>query len=159
MGGDFDGDGKADFVIQRDDGQAQGAIWRRLTANGGSNDFFRVGLKDDTVVPGDFDGDGKMDVGFVRGDAVSGQMDWFYKPSSAPAEPFRYLGRWGSATFDFPVTGDYDGDGKSDMAVWRGIAEAPFTQNRFYINQSTSGFKQFVLGRTGDYPVANVNIH
>jgi hypothetical protein len=51
---------------------------------------------------------------------------------------------------DIPMPGDYDGDGKSDLAVW-----LPAAQGIFYIQQSTAGFTAIPWGLNGDRPTAN----
>ena len=54
--GDYDGDGKNDFVIQRASG-GSGVFWMNTTTAGISTITF--GNSSDVVVPGDYDGDGK----------------------------------------------------------------------------------------------------
>ncbi|MBS1768147.1 MAG: FG-GAP repeat protein, partial [Acidobacteria bacterium] len=62
-----------------------------------------------------------------------------------------------SAT-DFPTQGDFDGDGKTDLAVWRPNADP--TQNYFYVRTSSGGaLAQTEWGQNGDYPVNNYNAH
>jgi hypothetical protein len=47
-----------------------------------------------------------------------------------------------------PVSGDYDGDGKTDAAIWRnGI---------FYVQNSGGNVTYFGWGTTGDNPVASL---
>ena len=151
--GDYDGDGKNDFVIQRNDGGGQARFWRRYAT--GTTDTVNFGTPSDLIVPGDYDGDGKTDIAVVRG--ISGNINWFVVPSSTgvvSAAPFAVFGT--SAT-DYVVQGDYDGDGKTDVAIWRPNGDP--TQNFFYTLGSTAGLGRFEWGATGDFPVANFNSH
>ncbi len=149
--GDYDGDGKNDFVIQRNNGGGQARFWMLQTTSGFDTVVF--GTPTDVIVPGDYDGDGKTDIAVVRGSG--GQINWFVRPSSTgtiSASPFAIFGA--SAT-DFPAHGDYDGDGKTDPAIWRPSATPGMSA--FYYLGSTSGTAVFPYGQNGDYPVANFN--
>jgi hypothetical protein len=122
--GDFDGDGKADvaavdvhsgqwFVIPSSDPLQRGIprIPWGWTWGG-----WRAGM---VPAVGDFDGDGKADVAAV--DVHSGQ--WFVIPSSDPSQrglppdiPWGWTwGGWRAGMV--PAVGDFDGDGKADVAA------------------------------------------
>lgn len=143
--GDFDGDGKNDFVVQRSAGGGQGAFWHLLS--GGGTQIVPFGLDSDFILPADYDGDGKTDLAVSRTD--SGARVWFVRPSATPGAPYQVS--WGtSATADIRVLGDYDGDGKADFGIWR-----PATGTFWILNGANNAVTTSQLGATGDYPIAN----
>ena len=101
-----------------------------------------------TDAPVDFNGDGITDFVVVRntGGGPTGQITWFGQQNGGAAQIFI---PWGTAQ-DFFVPEDYDGDNKTDVAVWR--PGAPFTA-AFYVFQSlTSTVRSETFGQTGDDP-------
>jgi hypothetical protein len=151
--GDYDGDGKNDFVVQRNDGGGQARFWMLQTTAG--IDSVRFGTPTDVIVPGDYDGDGKTDLAVVRGSA--GQYNWYVRPSSTGAISGSPTAVFGASATDFFAQGDYDGDGKTDFAVWRPSATPG--ASTFWALGSTSGAFSVPFGQNGDYPVANYNRH
>lgn len=149
--GDYDGDGKNDFAIQRNNGGGQARFWMLQTTAGFESIIF--GTPTDVIVPGDYDGDSKSDLAVVR--ASGGSLNWFVRPSStgvispAPAAIF------GASATDFVAQGDYDGDGKTDVAIWRPSVTP--NASAFWVLGSTSGAFAVPFGQNGDYPVANYN--
>jgi len=148
--GDYDGNGKNDFVIQRNAGGGQARFWKLLDGGASSTEIF--GTPTDVIAPGDYDGDGKTDLAVFRG--VSGQFLWWVRPSGGGGDTATF---WGNSGTDLPVQGDYDGDGKTDIAVWR--PDVNPNLNFFYVNKSTGGLQTFEWGENNDYPVANYNTH
>jgi hypothetical protein len=149
--GDYDGDGKNDFVIQRNAGGGAANFWM-LFATGAINNSNIFGTPTDVIVPGDYDGDGKTDLATIRGTA--GTIEWRIRRSTNGTIDYVTFGQ--SAT-DFPVQGDYDGDGKTDIATWRPDVNPTLVFFRYL--GSTSGFRGVNWGQNGDYPVANLNAH
>jgi hypothetical protein len=161
--GDFDGDGKADFRIQRRVDIAnptanQPAIFYTLTAQGNiSIDYF--GISSDRILPGDYDGDGKTDIAIARGFNISpGNTTWYIRYSSGLPDYEVVFGRG----FNF-AQGDYDGDGKTDIGYF--IAGTTNDDTGFwYIESSTGQTKFFRFGArpsggagSGDLPIAGYN--
>jgi len=143
--GDYNGDGIADFGIQRGVAGA-GQFWIRLST-GVIQPVQTFGLSTDVVITADFDGDARTDLATARG--VSGAIQWAWQPSSGGAIQYRTFGT--SAT-DTIAPGDYDGDGRADPAVFR--------NGVFFVLNSTNGAPSFfTLGGAGDRVPANYNTH
>ena len=152
--GDYDGDGRNDFVIQRNNGGGQAAFWT-LLATGASGGVIPFGTPTDVIVPGDYDGDGRTDLAVVRG--VGGNINWYVRPSSTGVVSGGPTAIFGASATDLPTQGDYDGDGRTDFAIWRPSATPG--ASTFFVQGSTSGVFGFPFGANGDYPVANYNAH
>lgn len=157
--GDYDGDGRNDFVIQRDNGDGTSSFWQ-LFANQ-TRRIKNFGLSSDSIVPGDYDGDAKTDLAVVRAEQ-NDTIGWYWLPSSLGEANNNYQFRsFGSVTLnDATVQGDYDGDGRTDVAVWRPAAGGTNESSVFYVLRSGGGNVLFFpWGATNDYPVANYNFH
>ncbi|HEX8607554.1 MAG TPA: VCBS repeat-containing protein [Pedobacter sp.] len=149
--GDFDGDGIFDRAVQRKSGT--NLIFYILQSSLGAM-AVQFGNISDSFVPGDYDGDGKTDIAVFRWEFTSGEnSEWHVlKSSDGSVASYFWGGRsqWG----DIPVQGDYDGDGKTDLAVWRSV------DFKFYISKSTNGQSlAYSWGQTGDLPVASYDTH
>jgi hypothetical protein len=101
-----------------------------------------------TDAPVDFNGDGKTDFAVVRntGGGPSGQITWLTSQNGSGAATYT---QWGIAT-DIFVPADYDGDGKDDVAVWRGGTEG--TSYYYILNSSNNTFRADNFGLSGDDP-------
>lgn len=129
--GDFDGDGKNDYCIQRSNPSSptQGQFVLRRSSDAGV-EYIDWGLSSDFLIPGDYDGDGKTDF-CVRRTVSGSRIHYVLTRTGATSAT-----NWG-ITGDTSVPGDYDGDGKTDFAIWRGSTTPG--QTAFYVLNSGSG--------------------
>jgi YD repeat-containing protein len=125
--GDFDGDGKTDIAYARFDNQYISIDMQLATENSSRRWSYRSGSwrgpSAATFLTGDFDGDGKTDVAYVFNDAGLITIDVYHATNRSSADLQRWETRSGAwlcgsdwqqcGTF---VTGDFDGDGKTDIA-------------------------------------------
>lgn len=141
--GDFDGDGKDDFAVLRNNGSP--TYYINQSTEGIT--YAGFGLGTDKSVPADYDGDGRTDLAVIRNSG--GNIEWFV--SSSLSGEMLFKGFFGTASSDVPTYGDYDGDGKTDLAIWR--------PGEFWVQLSSNGNVITVpFGASGDYPIANREI-
>jgi hypothetical protein len=101
-------------------------------------------------LPLDFNGDRVSDYMAIQDSG--GQMVWwrysFHLTPGGSSSAFSF----GLFNEDIPVPGDYDGDQKCDIAVWR-PGPAPGSQSWFYVYRSLGNFVDFIpWGIAGDDP-------
>jgi subtilisin-like proprotein convertase family protein len=121
--GDYNNDGKDDLAVYRP-GALTGdqSFWfYRVTANGPILGR-QWGQNGDFPAPGDYDGDGSFDFVVQRNNGLGAGAFWHNYSSALPGILSRYK-EFGHPS-DVIVPGDYDGDGKCDLAVIRGIGGA-----------------------------------
>jgi len=139
--GDYDGDGRDDYAIYRDGTTEtpQSEFWI-LKSSDNTLLYHAWGTDGDQVIARDYDGDGATDVAvFRRGATAAVQTLWYIRNSSDGV--IRVVG-WGTtgntiSGNDVPIPGDYDGDGKFDVAVYRWGTLSP--TNNFIIMRSSDG--------------------
>ncbi len=98
----------------------------------------------------DFNGDNKTDFAVASSANATSQTTWQIRDSTGATSGFAWGLGVGFAGGDIATPEDFDGDGKTDIAVWRPGAA---TVARFFILQSaTNTVRIEPFGQTGDDP-------
>ncbi|MEO5859355.1 MAG: VCBS repeat-containing protein [Pyrinomonadaceae bacterium] len=150
--GDYDGDGKFDLCVQRPGATPTSPAFFYILGSQLGYFGYQWGISTDFSVPGDYDGDGKTDIAIVReGALATDNIVWWILRSDGQgymAQPFGLSGP------DFTAQADYDGDGRTEIGVWRQ------TDGQFYaLNPTTGVLTQAYWGKAGDIPVATYDTH
>jgi hypothetical protein len=126
---DANRDGRDDLVI--------GRVGGFLLYHGNSALFTRT--------ENDFDGDLRTDPSVFR----PANGTWYINASTGGLS----AAQWGISV-DKPAAADYDGDGRTDLAVWRenGFGNTNFSYF-FILRSSTNTLQQEQFGTTGDLPI------
>jgi uncharacterized repeat protein (TIGR03803 family) len=147
---DFDGDRKSDMVVYR----PTTGIWSIRSSSTGYSEAsatsYQWGTAGDIPLVADFDGDGKTDLVVYR--PATGV--WYVRLSSSGYANWTAY-QWGAGGVgldeDVPLVGDFDGDGKTDLVVYRP------TTGVWYVCYSGSSYgtaSAFQWGTDGDIPLA-----
>ena len=137
---DFDGDGKTDYSIVRDQTSSLRETSNGLRARRSLNEL--QGKSDfKPLVPA---------TGNNFGTSGSVGLGWYISNSQTGTAR---IDAFGNPATDFYVPEDYDGDGQDDLAVWRAVAAAGPGGGFFYIfNSSDSTVSTVDFGQFFDNP-------
>ena len=161
-GADFNGDGRDELVLLTLSGDCDfvpGTICAityygndSINATGVFTRQFGNFNSDYSVTPADYTGDKKADLVAVR-QTSAGQV-WYINNSAANTTTGTTFGIGDTnVRNDVQVRGDYDGDGRQDIAVWR-IS----TQTFYYIGSATNTVGSQQFGDAGDTPLGSFGI-
>src|SRR5215213_2911236 len=103
--------------------------------------------------PVDFDGDGRTDMSVLRFPDIAppgiSPITWWNMNSTSGTQ----IVDWGNANTDFPAPGDYDGDAKADIAIYRAGAAVGAQSEYWILQSSNNAVRYFAWGLNGDQTV------
>ena len=147
--GDYDADGKFDLCVRRNATTDTGlTTFITKLSTTGLQESVSWGINGDRIIAGDYDGDNKTDYAVLReGKLQTDPLKWLIRRSSDTTAVVVDLGITGTA---YNAQNDYDGDNRTDLAVWDNS-----TQTFTVINALTMTSSTFAWGVINDYPIAS----
>jgi hypothetical protein len=157
VAGDFDGDGFSDIAVygfSPNDGFSRFGVLLSSTGQAFGRPF---GGPFDFPVPGDFDGDWRSDLAVYGYSPADGFSRFAILPSGPNDLTFSqavggYPVAFGGLN-DSPVIGDFDGDGRTDLAVYGYSPRDDFSRFGILFSSGRPTLT-FPFGGAGDVPVA-----
>ena len=153
-GADFNGDGRDELIIANNaglGGPITYVIGDAVTGAGIATIPWGNATTDYAVAPADYTGDGIADLVAWRGrtGAAADAGVWYIRNTATGTATGTRFGIGGSD--DLAVRGDYDGDGKHDIAIYRR------SNQTFYALSSINSSLIFQQsGAAGDLPLGNL---
>jgi hypothetical protein len=150
--GDFDGDGKADAAVYRNVPSGETPPFLFIIQNSSDKEvrFAKFGTQLDFIIPGDFDADGRTDLVIYRGYGIGNPNALWYCLRSSDGGydvvPFGLAFGAINNVVDLPAPGDYDGDGRTDFAVWRMSTDLQFQPEFYVLGSKSKNFFGFPWG-------------
>ncbi len=158
QGSDFTGDGRDELIYARRNGTGTAVtyfIGDAVTGAGVLTRTFGNFNTDVSISPDDYTGDGRADFVAVR-QTDGNQATWYVNNPVTNVTTATSFGIADPtfATADTPVRGDYDGDGRHDIAVWRSS-----NQTYYWINSSNGSLQSQQWGAAGDVPLGSFGLY
>jgi hypothetical protein len=153
-GADYNGDGRAEITVIRDNPSGPDIYLAGDTNTGALVLAQPWGeFETDFYVVGDYLGDRRADFAVFRAFAGGTTGNWFIRENGGNTIVSRAFGFTSLASAaDRPICGDYNGDGKQDIAIYRSSNSSFFWLNSPDFN--TFSGQQF--GQAGDFPIAGL---
>jgi hypothetical protein len=125
MGGDFDGDGRRDFTLVRNNGTAYDWYW--IESGDGSFHALTWGSTNSMIPlpPADYNGDGRDDVTVLALNTSFNGPGTYWAADAHTGATVIAPRQFGLFDTDFYITGDFIGDSRADFAVWRAGRATP----------------------------------
>lgn len=153
-GADYNGDGRADITVIRRNADASATYFAGDSATGALVSTQLWGNFDtDFFVVGDYLGDRRADFAVFRAFAGGTNGNWFIQENGGTGRVFRTFGLTSLASVtDRPICGDYNGDGKQDIAIYRSANSSFYWFN----SPNFDTFSGIQFGQPGEFAVAGL---